>query len=126
MNRIAIVLFASILVGCSGMPELESEKIGSQTKVEKGGSGKNAKRDKAQNYFVALSKVQSAEEEKKLLSEFGQWLSKGGFKIRVEETNGIYNLSCPYFPPVTPWIEHKFYDIQNLKLIPQLENDDNN
>ena len=27
-------------------------------------------------------------------------------------------LSCPYFPPVTPWIEHSFLDAGNLEATP--------
>ena len=93
------------------------------TEIEDGGTVENADRDKAEAYFVALGKVQTAEEEEKLLTEFGEWLKKTGYKIRVEEKNGKHNLSCPYFPPVTPWTEHSFRDIKNLELLPRLEDD---
>jgi hypothetical protein len=87
--------------------------------VEDGGQVENADRDKAQEYFSALAKVQSVEEEEKLLTEFAEWLNKKEYKIRVEVKNGKHVLSCPYFPPVTPWTEHSFLDVKNLELLPQ-------
>ena len=30
-------------------------------------------------------------------------------------------LSYPFFPPVTPWKEHSFFDVKNLHLLPCLD-----
>ena len=70
----------------------------------------------ARRSIVAFGKVQSVEEEEKLLTEFSEWLNKKKYKIRVEVKNGKHVLSCPYFPPVTPWTEHSFLDVKNLEL----------
>ena len=82
------------------------------------GGDEHPDRDKANAYFNALRKVRSAEEEKKLLTGFGEWLRKNGYDIRVAERKGKHLLECAHFPPVTPWIEHAFFDIENLKLLP--------
>lgn len=90
-----------------------------KTDVEDGGVVENVDRDKAEAYLVAIGKVRSAEEEKQLLSDFGKWLVKNGYKVRVAEKNGKHELSCPCFPPVTPWTDHTFFDIKNLELLPR-------
>ena len=87
--------------------------------AEDGGRVENADRDKVEAYFIAFGKVRSVEEEEKLLTEFGEWLSKKGYRISVVEKNGKHELSCPYFPPVTPWTGHTFFDIKNLELLPR-------
>lgn len=89
--------------------------------IEDGGHTSSADRDQAEAYFARLAKVGSAEEEKKLLTEFGEWLSEHEYKIQVKVVDGKHDLSCPYFPPETPWIRHLFLDIQNLDLLPTLE-----
>jgi hypothetical protein len=109
-------------VGCSRVPDTNAVVSESNPEVEDGGQVKNADRDTAQEYFGRLAKVQSVEEEKKLLTEFAQWLKKRECKIRVEVENGKHVLSCPYFPPVTPWTEHSFLDVENLELLPRLDN----
>lgn len=98
--------------------EINGVEMRPNTDVEDGGTVENADRDKAEAYFVALGKVQSVEEEEKLLTEFGEWLEKNGYRIRVVEKNGKHELSCPHFPPVTPWAEHSFFDVKNLELLP--------
>lgn len=123
MSRIAFVLVASMLAGSSEATESNTTKKSVRAEVEDGGVVENADRDRAQKYFNELRKVKSAEEEKKLLTSFGKWLRDSEYKIRVEEKKGKHDLSCPYFPPVTPWTEHKFYDIENLKLLPRLEDE---
>lgn len=90
-----------------------------KTDVEDGGVVENVDRDKAEAYFVALGKVRSAEDEKKFLTDFGEWLSANDYKINVVEKNGKHELSCPCFPPVTPWTDHTFFDIKNLELLPR-------
>ena len=96
----------------SGVPRSESE-------VEDGGSVKNEDRDRCAEYFEAFANIGSASEEKRLFTEFGDWLTKRGYLIEVEAKNGKHVLSCPYFPPVTPWTEHSCFDVQHLKLLPQ-------
>jgi len=120
MCRVAIAILAVLLVGCSGVTEPHTAINDSHTESEDGGIAKNADRDKAESFFIALTNVQSAEEERQVLTEFGQWLTESGYKIRVDEDKGKHNLSCPYFPPVTPWTEHSFYNVQNLDLLPVL------
>ncbi len=119
MNRIAILFCLVFCVGCSREPDSNAVDRGTDADVEDGGLVENADRDKAEAYFVALGKVQSVEEEEKLLTEFGEWLEENGYKISVVEKNGKHELSCPYFPPVTPWADHSFFDVKNLELLPQ-------
>ncbi len=121
MKRIAIILCVSLCGGCSTDADPNAMQRGSDTEIEEGGIVENADRDKAEAYFIALGKVQSAEDEEKLLTEFGEWLKKNGYKISVVENNGKHHLSCPYFPPVTPDANHSFLDIENLELLPRLE-----
>lgn len=118
MCRISIVLCLIICAGCSRESDRNAVDQETPADVEDGGQVENADRDKAEAYFVALRKVRSMEEEKKLLTEFGEWLSTNDYKITVVEKNGKYTLSCPYFPPVTPWTDHTFFDIKNLDLLP--------
>ena len=54
------------------------------------------------------------------MDSFAEWLKKKEYKIRVEVKKGEHVLSCPYFPPVTPWTEHSFLDVKNLELLPRL------
>jgi hypothetical protein len=112
MNRICrLLLFCILCAGC-------------YSRVEIGTVPNNADRDKAERYFQALGNVKTADEEEKLLTEFGEWLKQKGYKIRVvEEKNGRHFLSCPYFPSVTPWAIHSFLDVKNLKLLPIIDND---
>lgn len=117
MIRFVICLSLVVCLGCSretnaiteGKPNVE---------LENGGGVKNLDRDKTQAFFVALAKVQSAAEEEKLLTEFGAWLKGKQLKIEVEVKNGKHFLTCPFFPPVTPWVSHSFRDIKNLELLP--------
>ena len=118
MSRIAIVMCLTLCVGCSRQVDQNAANRARPADVEDGGQGENADRDKAQEYFSALGKVQSVEEEEKLLTEFSEWLKGRNYKIRVEVRNGKHILSCPYFPPVTPWTDHSFHDIKNLELLP--------
>ena len=123
MSRIAIVLCLVFCAGCSRAPDTDPVVGGSDNEFIEGGTVENVDRDKAEEYFNALAKVQSVDEEEKLLTEFAEWLEKNGYKIRVEEANGKHVLSCPYFPPVTPWTSHSFLDVKNLELLPRLDND---
>ena len=122
MNRISICLLLIVFAGCSLEPTPKAMDPGSEAEVEDGGVVENADREKAQAFFIALGKVKSVEEEKKLLTEFGEWLEEKEYKIEVEVKDGKHNLLCPYFPPVTPWTSHSFLDIKNLELLPRLEN----
>jgi hypothetical protein len=108
-------------VGCSRAPDTDAVVSESNPEVVDGGTVENADRDKAQEFFGGLAKVQSVEEEEKLLTEFAEWLKKKEYKIRVEVKNGKHVLSCPYFPPVTPWTDHTFLDVKNLDLLPRLD-----
>ena len=118
MHRTTLWLFLVLCVACSREPD--SIAI-DQRAVTDGGTVKNANREKAEQYFAAFAEVKSAEEEKKLLTEFGQWLGAKGYRIRVEVKDGKHDLSCPYFPPVTPWTRHSFFEVENLELLPQLD-----
>lgn len=119
MRRIVIVLCMIFGVGCSRAPETDAVVRESNPEVEDGGAVENADRDKAEAYLVALGKVRSAEEEKKHLTDFGEWLSSNNYTINVVEKNGKHELSCTWFPPVTPWTDHTFFDIKNLELLPR-------
>jgi hypothetical protein len=122
MFRIAIVLFVITCIGCSRTPEDDAPTGGSEAEVVDGGTVENADRDQVNEFFGALSKVQSADEEKKLLTEFAQWLKENCYKLEVEESDGEHMLACPYFPPVTPWTRHAFLDLENLELLPRVDN----
>lgn len=88
---------------------------------EDGGTALNPDRDKAEKFLRALPNVESVEEEKKLLAEFGAWLRENEYKLSVTMIDGNHDLSCPYFPPETPWVRHSFLDDSNLKLLPQID-----
>ncbi|NNC88434.1 MAG: hypothetical protein HKN82_08255 [Akkermansiaceae bacterium] len=111
-----------LCVGCFSREDHEAEERGGDGDVEDGGVVENADRDKAEAYLAALGKVRSVDEEEALLTEFGEWLVANGYKISVVEKNGKHRLACPYFPPVTPWVEHAFLDIRNLGLLPRAGN----
>ncbi len=119
MSRIAILFCLVFCLGCA--PQLDPNSVdgGKNVDVEDGGVVENAHRDKAEAFFVAFEKVQSVEEEEKLLTEFGEWLAKNGYTIIAVEKNGEHELSCPHFPPVTPWTSHSFFDVNNLELLPR-------
>lgn len=121
MNYLAMCLSLIVCFGCSRDVIPQSMDQGSDAEVEDGGNVANADREKADGFFVALGNVQSVAEEEKLLTEFGEWLKSKEFKIRVEVKHGKHILSCPYFPPVTPWTSHSFHDIKNLELLPRLD-----
>ena len=124
MNYLFALIFClCICIGCSNKPNPDAARQDTDSKVEEGGTLDNADRDKAEAYFVSLGKVQSDEEERKLLTEFAKWLEENEYKIRVERRNEKYVLSCPYFPPVTPWTSHAFFNEENLELLP-LHDDD--
>lgn len=120
MSRLAIGLcLICSCVGCSREPIPNTVDRGPKTDIEDGGGVEDANRAKAEAYFASLGKVQSVEEERMLLTEFGEWLKEQGYRIRVVEKDGQHELSCPYFPPVTPWTNHSFFDTNNLTLLPQ-------
>ena len=121
MCRTIIYVFLCASVGCSTKPVPNALDRGSDTVVEDGGIAENADRDKTEAFFVAFRKVRSVDEEEKLLTKFGEWLDGKDYKIRVEVKNGKHVLSCPYFPPLTPWTSHSFLDIRNLELLPRLD-----
>ena len=122
MSRIVMILCLIFGFGCSRAPDTDAVVSESSREGVDGGTVASADREKAQKYFGALAKVQSVEEEEKLMTEFAEWLKKKEFKIRVEVKDGKHVLSCPYFPPVTPWTEHSFLDVKNLELLPRLDN----
>ena len=119
MHRFVMVLCVLFSIGCSPAAESEVANGESDREVVEGGTVENVDRDKAQDYLTALGKVQSVEEEEKLLTDFAEWLKMNGYKIKVEEAEGKHLLSCPYFPPITPWTSHSFLDVKNLELLPQ-------
>ena len=121
MCRTIIYVFLCASVGCLTKPVPNALDRGSDTVVEDGGIAENADRDKTEAFFVAFRKVRSVDEEEKLLTKFGEWLDGRDYKIRVEVKNGKHVLSCPYFPPLTPWTSHSFLDIRNLELLPRLD-----
>ena len=107
------------VVGCSPASDSEVGNSGSDAEVVEGGTVANVDRDRAQEYLNAFAKVRSVQEERKLVTDFADWLNKNGYKIEIEETNGKHVLSCPYFPPITPWTSHSFLDVKNLDLLPR-------
>ncbi|MEM7231791.1 MAG: hypothetical protein AAF517_06435 [Planctomycetota bacterium] len=107
-------------LGCSRAPHSTPASGGSEPEPVDGGVVESPGREKASEYLQALARVQSVDEEAKLLTDFSEWLNLNGYKIRVEEANGKHTLSCPYFPPVTPWVEHRFLDARNVELLPRL------
>ncbi len=113
------VSIGSLVVGCSPASDSEVVKNESDGGVVDGGTIISVDTHRVQEYFDALAKVRSVQEEEKLISDFADWLSKNGYKIVIEEKNGKHVLLCPYFPPVTPWTSHSFLDIRNLEMLPK-------
>ena len=102
-------------------------------------------RNQVFEYFFALEKTFTAHQEKEVLIQLSNWLKKGGpgapqgYKLRLHRVTGeetgppvslrelkdIINhkhpirlaLECPYFPPVTPWVEFNVKDTGNLKYL---------
>ena len=109
------------VVGCSGdsRPNAADQRVAAE--IADGGKD-STDRNIAQEYLLSLKDVVSAEEEKILLSEFGQWLRERDYAIQVVAKDGKHDLSCPYFPPDTPWVSHVFLDIKNLELLPRVKN----
>ncbi len=118
MGRIAVAVCCVICLGCVRAQESENVAGESEFGVD-GGTVKNANRDKANEFFQLLGEVQTVDEEEGLATEFAAWLNENGYKVVVEEDNGKHILSCPYFPPVTPWTSHTFLAAENLELLPQ-------
>ncbi len=123
----AVIVFCLIFgAGCSRAPSRapDTDAVVDEANREDvdGRAILSADREKAQEYLTALAKVASVAEETKLVAEFGEWLKKKDYKIRAEVKDGQHVLSCPYFPPVTPWTEHSFLSVKNLELLPTLDN----
>ena len=102
------------------LAELEKPNVNAG-EDEDGGVVQNPDRDKAEKVLASLPNVKSVEEEKKLLTEFGAWLRENEYKIEVIIIDGKYDLSCPYFPPETPWVRHSFLDNSNLEVLPRMD-----
>ncbi len=116
MSCIRLLLFCIVCAGCFLY-------AGCSSRDEVGKVENQKDLDKVSEYFVALGNVKTAYEEEKLLTEFGEWLKKKGYKIRVkEEKDGRHYLSCHYFPPVIARTIHSFIDVKNLKLLPIVDN----
>jgi len=98
------------------LQELQDGSAESET--EDGGVPPNPDCERAQEFLSELGQVKSAEEEKKLLTEFGDWLRDNSYTVTLERADGETRLLCPDFPPVTPWVTHSFLDEQNLALLP--------
>ncbi|MEL7500715.1 MAG: hypothetical protein AAFN77_24190 [Planctomycetota bacterium] len=121
MYRLTLILFLTACFGCSYEPVPNTVDRVLNSESEDGGVVDNPHRDKAEQFLVAIPKVISVEEEKALMTEFGEWLRQNEYKIEVKERDGKYDLLCPYFAPETPWVTHSFLDIGNLDLLPQLD-----
>ncbi|MCR9200181.1 MAG: hypothetical protein NXI04_16220 [Planctomycetaceae bacterium] len=89
-----------------------------KTDTEDGETPQNPDRDRAQEFLSQLSQIKSAEEEMKLLTEFADWLRDNKYTVRLEIVDDATRLTCPDFPPVTPWVSHTFLDSQNMALLP--------
>jgi hypothetical protein len=87
--------------------------------VEDGGDVKSEGRDRVNAFFLALGEARSADEEKAVVMDLARWLEARGYTLEVEERQGKHVLACPYFPPITPWISHRFLDLRNLELLPR-------
>lgn len=112
---------AVLCVGCSSESDSGGSKESATALLENGGGKENPDRDQVENYFGALRAVQTDEDEAELLREFGNWLRERDYRILVEKRDGVNILSCPYFPPVTPWTEYSFRSRKNLDLLPHYE-----
>ena len=121
MRRILYCLVLILMIGCSGGQTPNDTIRKSTNQTEDGGVQENPDREKAEAFLVALKNVKSAEEERDQMSEFGEWLKRNHYKVRIETKNGKHEISCPYFPPDTPWISHLLFDTKNLELLPRLK-----
>ena len=96
MSCLVMVLCLIFSVGCSRAPD--ADVVVSESNPEDGGTVENADRDKAQEYFRALAKVQSAEEEEKLLNGVRPMAEEEGIQA---QGRGI-EWEAPSFLPVFP------------------------
>lgn len=117
MHKTLCLALALTLVGCS--PETERPPTNVSTETEDGGEVVNPHRDQATAYFQSLTKSESAEEEKRIVTELAAWLNANEYKVEIIEEDGVHTLSCPYFPPVTPWVQHTFIDADHVDLLPE-------
>jgi hypothetical protein len=111
-------VFAITYAGRTVSPPDPPSSVETGTEVEDGGVVASEDRDRVNAFFQALGEVRSAEEEKAVVNDLTRWLKAKGYKVEVEQQNGKHILSCPYFPPVTPWTSHSFFDEGNLDLLP--------
>ena len=88
---------------------------------EDGGVVPSEGRERVNAYFKKLKATKKAEEERELLTAFAEWLIENDYKIEVEKLESSHRIACPYFPPVTPWMDYRFRDVENLKLLPKLK-----
>ena len=87
-------------------------------KGEDGGVVPSEGREKVNAFFKNLKSTKTDAAEEKVLKDFADWLNATGYKIEVEVRGDVHRLACPYFPPVTPWMEYRFRSIENLKILP--------
>lgn len=125
-SRFQLVVFGCLLVcwGCSESRPLDRVTTPtivttSCSEIEDGGLVPQPDRDRAQQYFSQFAQIDSLEDERRLLTEFGGWLGANGYRVEIEKAGDGFRLSCPYFPPVTPWTDYTFRDPANLDLLPQ-------
>lgn len=110
-NALSIILLASCFISTPNCVE----PIG---KHEDGGVVPSEGRERVNEFFGKLKKTKTIDEETKALKEFTEWLNANGYKIEIEAFGDSHRLACPYFPPVTPWMDYRFRSIENMKIIP--------
>jgi len=121
MSRYTVLLLVLLAAGCSPASDRDDSDTTVESETEDGGTV-DAQHDKAEAFLIAISESGSVEEERRRVVDFAAWLNEHNAKLQVKKKGDrVYTLRCPYFPPVTPWIDHTFYDPAHLVLLPQVK-----
>ena len=130
MNRIFLLCFLVLFTACQGSGEESSPRA--RKAVEDGDSGPstNARRAEMNRLLQAVVQSKTIAEEDRAIERLLKAVKDGRYKlglrrneedigrkelkrIAVKESVLTLEISCPYFPPVTPWISHRFHNYKN-------------
>lgn len=127
MNRVFLLSLVLLFSACQG----SETNIRSQN-VQDGESGvaTNARRTAMRGHLQELVESKTIAEENLAITRLLNAVKKGQYKLQVrrnskelskadleqaavKESALSLEIGCPYFPPVTPWVSHKFHDYKN-------------
>lgn len=130
MNRVFILILALLMTACQGSESGASSKT--REGIEDGESSPRtqAQRELMRGQFKSLVDSKTIAEERQAVAELLKALKAGQYKLQLtrqskplskdglveaagKESELSLTIACPYFPPVTPWVTHKFHDYKN-------------